>query len=125
MATKNLHPNQNRPIQKIRFKFTLFFYVYQMEQSIYYFLFLFLIYLFVNSEVAVTRIFTDFSEATTDGHTTNTYGTILQALLLVFLYFLVVQIGNYMWEQPESGEQTIKSWFNALKKKKINSIFSD
>ena len=60
-----------------------------------------LIYLFVNSEVAVTRIFGEFSEATTDGHTTNTYGTIMQAILLVFLYFIVVQIGNYIWNEND------------------------
>ncbi len=96
-----------------------------MEQSIYYFLFLFLIYLFVNSEVAITRIFGEFSDATTDGHTTNTYGTVLQALLLVFLYFMVVQIGNYIWADDSDDEDepptkkslvtSAKEWLKSLK----------
>jgi hypothetical protein len=74
------------------------------EQGLFHYFFLFVIYLFVNSEVAFTRIFKDISGASDDGATTNTYGTFLQALLLVLLYFIIVQLKDYFWSDDDDYE---------------------
>jgi hypothetical protein len=77
-----------------------------IDQGAFYMLFLFLIYLFVNSEVAFVRIFKNFQGASDDGYTTNTYGTILQGILLVLMYFLIVIFGDYLWEYADEDENT-------------------
>lgn len=54
------------------------------------------------------RIFKDINGTSDDGSTTNTYGTFLQAFLLVFLYFIVVQLKDYFWSDDgyESDDES-------------------
>jgi hypothetical protein len=72
-----------------------------MDQGAFYMLILFFIYLFINSEVAFIRIFNKFEGASDDGYTTNTYGTIIQGILLTMMYFFIVFIGDYLWDEED------------------------
>lgn len=73
------------------------------EQGGFYMFFLFLIYLFVNSEVMLQRVFHEIPGAT-GALTTNSYGTILQGILLVFMYSIVVIAGEYFWDKGDGDE---------------------
>lgn len=75
-----------------------------IDQGAFYMLILFFIYLFINSEVAFIRIFNKFDGASNDGYTTNTYGTILQGILLTMMYFFIVLIGDYLWDGEDDIE---------------------